>query len=103
MFSVHVGTGHQSSRETLTLGLGQQSDGTAESELRLLDHVIENVNQALAAAYPAREPYATAQISGHVSDHQPTELAVTRQMNAKRLQDDPSLAAISHLFCWNHK
>ncbi len=100
---MHVGEGQQNSRETLTLGLGQQSDGTAESELRLLEHLIENVNRALAAAYPAREPYATTQISGHVSDHQPTELAVTRQMNAKRLHDDPSLAAIRHMFCWNHK
>lgn len=100
---MHIGDGKENKRETVTVGLGQQCDGTAEGEQHLLEHFIESFNQIRAVAYPKRKEFSMSQVSGNVSDHQATESAFNKLLNTERLRSNPTLNELCKFSCWNHK
>jgi hypothetical protein len=98
-----VGSGQEDKRQTITLGVGEQISGSAESENKLLASMLEELNEVGRRAYPDRQPIKLSDVGGSATDHQQTEMKSNALIEEERQRQSPGATKLVPLQCWNHK
>ena len=91
----------ESPLQSSTLFAREQPNGTAASTLQLLNDAITDLNTAGSAVFKDRQPFTVDRICGTLSDHNTTEKATNRLIQAAHTAAEA--VGWSEGFCWNHK